>query len=279
MASPLYQKALIIGATSGIGEALAAKLVAEGTSVIIVGRRQDRLDSFVQAHGTDKVTALSFDITDLAGIPSFAKSVIAAHPDIDCVVVNAGIQRAFNFTKPESVDLDAIGLEVTTNYLSVVHLTTAFLPHLKSLGPSRIGHLVYISATLGLIPSLIRTPNYNASKAALHTFIMSIRQQLKEDPTDSYSHVRLVEVFPPAVQTELHDTKHQPDLVNGGELGMPLGEYTDKMYAGLEGGEEQFAVGPGEALLGEGGWEKERQKLFQVQNKLVQGNLSKFIRR
>lgn len=279
MAPTLYQKALIIGATSGIGEALAAKLVTSGTPVIIVGRRKENLDRFVQAHGADKVTALPFDVNDLAGIPSFAKSVIADHPDIDCVVVNSGIQRAFDFTNPEEVDLEELGVEMTTNYLSAVHLTTSFLPHLKSLGPSRKGSLVYISATLGLIPSLIRTPNYNASKAALHTFLMSIRQQLKEDPTDSYSHVRLIEVFPPAVQTELHDTKHQPDLVNGGELGMPLAAFTEKLYAGLEGGEEQFAVGPGEDLLKEGGWEAERQKLFQVQNRAVQGNLSKYIRR
>lgn len=279
MSSPLYRKALIIGATSGIGEAFAAKLVSTGTPVIIVGRRKDRLDSFVQTHGAEKVTAIQFDVTDLAGIPAFTKSVLAAHPDIDSVVVNSGIQRAFDFTKPESLDLDGIGLEVSTNYLSAVHLTSAFLPHLKSLGPERRGYLVYISATLGLIPSLIRTPNYNASKAALHTFLMSIRQQLKEDPTHSYDSVRLVEVFPPAVQTELHDTKHQPDLVNGGEIGMPLAEFTEKLFEGLKGDEEQFAIGPGEKLLGEGGWETQRQQLFQVQNQLVQGNLSKYIRK
>lgn len=279
--SSLYRKALIIGATSGIGEALAAKLVTNGTSVVIVGRRTERLDRFVEIHGSEKVTALPFDANDLAAIPSFARSVTADHPDIDCVVVNAGIQRAFDFTEPEAIDLDALSVELTTNYLSAVHLTTAFLPHLRSITPPNRAHLVYISATLGLIPSLIRTPNYNGSKAALHGFLVSIRQQLREDPSGRYGHVRLIEVFPPAVQTELHDTKHQPDLVNGGELGMPLDDFTDKLYAGLgrDHDNDQFAIGPGEALLAEGGWETERQKLFQAQNKVVQGNLSRFLRR
>jgi short-subunit dehydrogenase involved in D-alanine esterification of teichoic acids len=277
MTSPLYTKALVFGATSGIGEALAAKLISQGTSVIVVGRRQAKLDQFVQTHGSEKATAIAFDVTNLAEIPSFTRSALAAHPDIDCVVINAGIQRAFDFTKPESVDLNEVGLETTTNYTSAVHLTTAFLPHLKNLG--RPGHIVYVSATLGLIPFLIRTPIYNATKAALHSFIMAVRQQLKEDPTEAYKNVHLVEVFPPAVQTELHDEKHQPDLVDGGAIGMPLAEFTDKMYEGLVKGDEQFAIGPGEALLAEDGWESQRQKLFQVQNKAIQQGLSKHLKR
>lgn len=276
MTSPLYKKALVFGATSGIGEALAAKLITQGTSVVVVGRRQANLDEFVQAHGSEEAFPVPFDVTNLAEIPNFTQSVLTNHPDIDCVVVNAGIQRAFDFTKPESVDLNEVGLETTTNYTSAVHLTTAFLPHLKSL--DRPGHIVYISATLGLIPFLIRTPIYNATKAALHSFIMAVRQQLKEDPAESYKNVHLVEVFPPAVQTELHDEKHQPDLVDGGAIGMPLGEFTDKMYEGLVKGDEQFAVGPGEALLAEDGWEAQRQKMFQVQNKTIQQNLSKHLK-
>lgn len=270
--APLYKKALIIGATSGIGEALAAKLITQGTHVLVVGRRQNRLDSFIKTHGSENATAIRFDISQLADIPAFANSVILANLDLDCVVINSGIQRAFDFSKPDTIDLAAVGLELTTNYLSVVHLTTAFLPHLKA---QEQGHLVYISATLGLIPSLIRTPNYNASKAALHSFIMAIRQQLKEA---GQQNVRMVEVFPPAVQTELHNTEHQPDLVNGGEIGMPLALYTERMYEGLVMGENQFAVGPGEDLLREGGWENQRATLFQDQNIAVQKALRRFVK-
>jgi short-subunit dehydrogenase involved in D-alanine esterification of teichoic acids len=270
MSPKLYTRAVILGASSGIGEALAAKLVAAGTKVVVVGRRRPLLDALVAKLGDDNASAYEFDVTDLSNTAGFVKSLTQAFPDTDCVVVNAGIQRAFDFTKPESLDLESLGVELTTNYTSAVHLTAAFLPHLVA---QEQAHLVYVGATLGLIPSLIRAPNYNASKAALHAFVMAIRQQLKDAGQTS---VRLVEVFPPAVQTELHDEKHQPDLVNGGQLGMPLDRYTDLMYEGLLQGDEQFAIGPGEDLLKEGGLEDRRQKMFQTQQVAIKKSLSPF---
>lgn len=282
--APLYKKALLIGATSGIGEALAAKLISEGTSVIVTGRRQGKLDAFVARHsnGSDNgeatASAAAFDITQLGEIPGFAASILGAHPDLDCVVLNSGIQRPFDFARPDTVDLDAFGLELTTNYLAFVHLATAFLPHLQTQAQTQAQtHLVFVSASLGLIPSLLRTPGYNASKAALHSWIMTVRQQLREAGEDGGS-VRLVEVFPPAVQTELHDTKHQADMQNGGDLGMPLQPFVERMYAGLVKGDDQFAVGPAEALLAEGGWEAERQRLFQEQHVAVSAAVAKFLK-
>ncbi|KAK7757444.1 hypothetical protein SLS62_000459 [Diatrype stigma] len=285
--APLYKKALIIGATSGIGEALAAKLVSEGTSVVVTGRRQEKLDAFVAKHSGSSAStgvsasAVAFDITQLGEIPAFAASVLGVNPDLDCVVLNSGIQRPFDFSRPETVDLDAFGLELTTNYLAFVHLATAFLPHLRRLAKDQTQtHLVFVSASLGLIPSLLRTPGYNASKAALHSWIMAVRQQLKEKAGGSNGNgsVRLVEVFPPAVQTELHDTKHQADMRNGGDLGMPLQPFVEQMYAGLLRGDDQFAVGFAEALLAEGGWEAERQRLFQEQHVAVSAAVAKFLK-
>lgn len=270
---PLYNKALIIGATSGIGEALAAKLVANGTKVIVVGRRQDRLDTFVKKHGAEHASAVAFDITNLSGIKAFAESVIKANPELDSVIINSGIQRPFFFTEPETVNLTDFVMENTTNYLAPVHLTAAFLPHLKTQTQSQ---LVYVSSTLGLVPALIRAPGYNATKAALHSFAMAVRQQLKDA---GQTNIRMVEVMPPAVQTELHDTKHQPDMVNGGDLGMPLAEFTDKMYEGLVRGDETFAVGPGEAMFTEEGWETQREKMFAKQHAAVVENLGKFLKK
>lgn len=66
-----YKTVLIVGATSGIGVAMADKLVSEGTKVIVSGRRQDRLDAFVQKHGSEKAGAIRFDITDDKGVNSF----------------------------------------------------------------------------------------------------------------------------------------------------------------------------------------------------------------
>lgn len=60
-----YKKVLIIGATSGIGKALATKLVENGTQVIISGRRRENLDEFMQLHGAEKVKSKDFDILQL----------------------------------------------------------------------------------------------------------------------------------------------------------------------------------------------------------------------
>ncbi|KAF7540542.1 hypothetical protein G7Z17_g12167 [Cylindrodendrum hubeiense] len=271
--TPLYRKALVLGATSGIGETLASKLVASGTKVIAVGRRQDRLDALVQTLGANNVSAITFDVTRLADIKEFAANIVHEHPDLDCVVINSGIQRGFDFSTPETLDLSVLGDELTTNYTSAVYLTAAFLAHLKSQASA---HLVYVSATLGLIPSMIRTPNYNASKAALHSFIMNVRKQLVEA---GQAHVRMVEVFPPAVQTELHDEKHQPDLVNGGEIGMPVVEFVNRMLDGLAEGHDQFAIGPGENLLKEGGWESQRAKMFEDQQVVLNNALAKYLKK
>lgn len=250
------------------GEGIADKFIAEGTKVIVTGRRQDRLAAFVEKHGSDKAAAVNFDILKLKEIPAFAKSIEDAHPDIDCIVVNSGIQRPFNFAKPETIDLNKLDEETTTNYTSYVHLTTVFLPFLQK---KEAASIVFVSATLALIPGMIRTPNYNAVKSALHSWIMAIREQLKR----AGNNIKIIEVFPPAVQTELHDTRHQPDLKDGGQIGMPLQQFVDKMYAGLQAGEDQFAVGPGESLLS--GWEAERTKLFLGQVDTIENLLKKYM--
>jgi NADP-dependent 3-hydroxy acid dehydrogenase YdfG len=68
-----YKHALIVGATAGIGAALADKFILEGIKVIAVGRRQDRLDAFVQKHGPEKASGVQFDVTDRAGMDAFVQ--------------------------------------------------------------------------------------------------------------------------------------------------------------------------------------------------------------
>ncbi|KAH0391412.1 hypothetical protein KCU89_g14546, partial [Aureobasidium melanogenum] len=68
-----YRCILLVGATSGIGAALADRFIQEGSKVIAVGRRQDRLDAFVQKHGEDKAGAMQFDITDREHMNQFVK--------------------------------------------------------------------------------------------------------------------------------------------------------------------------------------------------------------
>jgi NADPH:quinone reductase-like Zn-dependent oxidoreductase len=66
-----YNCVLLVGATSGIGAAMADKLVEEGARVIAVGRRQDRLDAFVKKHGPERASSVRFDVSDHAGLDAF----------------------------------------------------------------------------------------------------------------------------------------------------------------------------------------------------------------
>lgn len=59
-------------------------------------------------------------------------SITKTHTDLDCVILNSGIQRGFDFSEPETVDMDLVQKEFNTNYLSYLALTNAFLPFLKS---------------------------------------------------------------------------------------------------------------------------------------------------
>lgn len=249
-----YNKVLVLGATSGIGWALAEKIVEDGKHAIIVGRRQEKLDEFQKKHGSDKVSSIVFDITKLDEIPKFVKDVTSKHPDLDSIFLNSGIQRGFDFSKPETVDLDMLEMEFRTNYLSYMHLTTAFIPFLQK--QDKETSLIYTTSGLALMP-LPRCPNYCASKAALHHMILVLRHQLASGP----GNIKVIEIFPPAVQTELHDAKHQPDIKDGGNIGMPLTEFTDEAWKGLVEGKDQIPVGfVGKAF---DAFENKRQEMYK----------------
>ncbi|KAL8842028.1 MAG: hypothetical protein Q9176_002966 [Flavoplaca citrina] len=226
-----YKRVLVIGATSGIGEALADRIVEEGASVIVVGRRKENLEAFVHKHGKDRATAVPFDITEMEKIPNFATNITSSYTDLDCILMNSGIQRGLDFSKPDTVDMEVVETEFKTNYLSYLALTKAFLPFLQSKQQETA--LMFTTSGLALVP-MMRCPNYCASKAALHHWILVLRKQLRG------SKVKVVEIFPPAVQTELHDEKHQPDIKNGGQIGMPLEKFTNEAYAGLWPGKKRL---------------------------------------
>ncbi|KAL9066976.1 MAG: hypothetical protein Q9161_007220 [Pseudevernia consocians] len=246
-----YKKVLVIGATSGIGKALASRLVQEGSSVIVVGRRKENLEAFVHEHGKDKASAVPFDITELDKIPNFVTKL--THTDLDCVILNSGIQRGFDFSKPETVNMDVVRTEFTTNYISNLVLTNAFLPFLET--KKEESALIYTTSSLALVP-IVRCANYCASKAAMHHYLLCLREQLKG------STVKVVELFPPAVQTELHDEKHQPELKDQKPMGMPLDQFTNEAYEGLAAGEEEVRVGASRDWYNK--FEPARQELFHA---------------
>ncbi|KAK4164398.1 putative dehydrogenase [Cladorrhinum sp. PSN259] len=252
-----YKTILITGATSGIGLALAERIINhnDDTFVIAVGRRQDRLEALVAKHGADKVAAEPFDVSDLEGLPAWVNKITTTYPTLDCIVLNAGFQRSVDFTSPDSISLPRITAELTTNYLSPVHTLSLFLPHLISRSPNP-ACIVLVSSGLSVLP-LPRCANYCATKAAVHSLAWSLRCQMEGN--EKTKHVRVVEVVPPAVKTELHT--QQEDLVRQG-LDMPgieLDKYIEETWSALREGEldEIMYSGLREIV---GGVEEERKK-------------------
>lgn len=71
-----YKKVLVVGATSGIGEALAIRCIDAGSNVIVTGRRKEKLTDFVSKYGKDKASAIQFDINEISKIPDFATKFV-----------------------------------------------------------------------------------------------------------------------------------------------------------------------------------------------------------
>ncbi len=178
----------IPGATSGIGLALALALQEKGATVVVGGRRTDRLEQIAAEHGLGTVP---IDTTDPASIAAAARQVTSEHPGLDVLITMAGVMRAEDWTT--SGFADGAAEVVTTNLLGPIRLVDAFIDHLGSRPTATI---MTVSSGLAFAPLKV-TPTYNATKAAIHMLSESIRLQL--DGTG----VEVVELEPPSVATDL----------------------------------------------------------------------------
>lgn len=198
---------LITGGGTGIGRGLAEAFHQLGNRVIITGRRSEPLAETAKA--SPGMEFRQCDLSDLAGITDFGSKIMADYPDLNGVINNAGIMVSETLLDaPQNLATsDAI---VTTNILAPIHLTSILLPHLLKQPDATV---MMVSSGLAFVP-LARTPTYSASKAAIHSYSMSLRQQLKDTA------VGVTEIAPPYVQTELTG-KHQAT----DPLAMPLAEF------------------------------------------------------
>ena len=188
--NPTGNTILITGGASGIGRGLAESLYALGNQVIIAGRRRQALDETTAANPGMK--SLPLDIEDRSAIHAFAAQVVAAFPSLNVLINNAGIMRAESFLaqQPDLADAEAI---VATNLLGPIRLTAALLPHLQKQPHATI---INVSSGLAFLP-MARTPTYCATKAALHSYTLSLRSQLRQ------TSVEVLELIPPYVATHL----------------------------------------------------------------------------
>jgi uncharacterized oxidoreductase len=179
----------IPGATSGIGLALALALQAEGNTVIVGGRRTELLEQIAAEH--PGVGTVAIDTADPDSIRTAAATVLAQWPDLDGLVLMAGIMRAEDWTR-SGFAAGATEI-VTTNLLGPIRLIDAFVDH---LGGRPDATIVTVSSGLAFAPLRV-TPTYNATKAAIHMLSESIRLQL------AGTSISVLELEPPAVATDL----------------------------------------------------------------------------
>jgi uncharacterized oxidoreductase len=181
---------LITGGSSGIGRGLAEAFHQLGNQVIISGRRQSALDVVTAAH--PGMQAVTFDAADPVAIREFAQTMRKKFPKFNILINNAGIQSPENL-QAQSEDLTEVEAMVTTNLLGPIRLTAALLPLLHEQSSSTI---MNVTSGLAFLPGAF-VPTYSATKAAMHSYTLSLRFQLKKTTTE------VVELIPPYVQTNL----------------------------------------------------------------------------
>ncbi|MEO8190930.1 MAG: SDR family NAD(P)-dependent oxidoreductase [Acidobacteriota bacterium] len=212
---------LVTGGASGIGYALAERFLGAGSRVIVCGRREEKLRGAQAAH-----PKLAIRVCDLARESeriSLFQWAVREFPHLNVLVNNAGIQRSFRLDAPE--EWPGTAEEIAINFEAPVHLAMLFVPHLKRQSDPAI---VNVTSGLSFSP-LARVPVYSATKAAMHSFTLSLRRQLGEA-------IEVVELVPPAVDTDLGG----PGLHT---FGVPVSDFVGSAMEGIARGEREIAYG------------------------------------
>jgi len=235
---------LITGGGIGIGLALTEELVRRGNQVIICGRRRNRLQA-AQAR-VPGIHSRVCDISKARSRQALVDWVLSEFKQLNVLVNNAGIQRQVNFLKG-SRDLGEADEEVCTNLLAPIHLSAQLLPHLRRKKEAAI---VNISSGLAYTPLAV-VPVYCATKAAVHSWSLSLRHQLRN------TSVRVFEVAPPMVATELAGRRNRGE---DGKHVMSAEAVAVGVVEALERNQHEVALGAAANLLAQ------REALFSAIN-------------
>jgi len=225
---------LVTGGGSGIGRKLARRWAEAGNEVIVAGRREDALRETIGDR--QGMTFYAVDVEDAAKLQDFVQRLLAEHPRLNVLVNNAGIMRQEDPRAKR--DLSDAEATITTNLLGPIRLIDTLVDHL-SAQPDAV--IVNVTSGLATVPQPLFA-TYSATKAALHSYTISLRNRLKDK-------VEVIELVPPGVQTDL--TPGQATRPGY----MPLGEFIDEVM-------DLFAQQPtpGEILV-------ERVKAFRFAEK------------
>lgn len=240
---------LITGATSGIGFAFAEEFVKSGNTVIVCGRRDDRLKHIKQQYPS--IITKVCDIANEEERRELSTWVIKHYPALNMLINNAGIQLITDLTK--EVDLTRVRSEIETNLMAPIHLASLFASHLAKQNNAAI---INISSGLSFVP-IAFMPVYCATKAAIHSFTLSLRYQLRN------TSVKVFEIAPPAVDTELgHDRRVDKKQTHGG---IPVSEFLSEAMEGIKNDTLETMVGMSKQLYAK------REEAFDVINSRFNG--------
>lgn len=218
----------ISGGSAGIGLAIAKKLSAAGNKVIINGRSEERLQNALKELGN--AVAIQGDLSVEADRVRIAEELKSNYPDVNIIVNNAGAAFVYALNEPTGA-YEKAAVEMNTNYLSVIHFTELLLPHLLQKTEAAV---VNISSNIAF-GSFKLLPTYGPTKAALHSYTISLRETYQEQ-----KNIQIYEVYPPLTNTEF-------SAGIGGANGIPPSEVADELLLGLE--KNQFDVPVGSSKI------------------------------
>jgi NADP-dependent 3-hydroxy acid dehydrogenase YdfG len=207
--------ALVTGASSGIGEATAKALAAQGADVAIAARRKDRLDTLAQELG-GKTLAIESDVTDQQQAQNAVQRTVDELGRLDTLVNNAGVMLLGPAVDAPTEEWDRM---IDLNLKGLLYCAHAATPHLIAAaedGPRGVADMVNISSVAGRVARK-GSGVYNLTKWGVGAFSESLRQEL------SARNVRVSLVEPGAVATELTD-----------HLREEVREATKERFAGIE---------------------------------------------
>jgi NADP-dependent 3-hydroxy acid dehydrogenase YdfG len=192
---------VITGASSGLGEAAARLLSAQGATVVLGARRSDRLKSLANELSQDKRKALavSTDVTQRDQVKELVDTAIKEFGRVDVMINNAGIMPRAPLERLTIDDWDRM---IDVNIKGVLHGIAAALPHMKQ---QKSGHMIFVSSVAGhkIAPDLAV---YAATKHAVRALAEGFRQEVKP------YNIRTTIISPGAVDTELPDSITEPDV-------------------------------------------------------------------